>query len=398
MTASVPESSLPDSPKNRRSGGKEGVPLTEAEVRRVVYGFKGSHELPDGYAFEYPDSGEWRRLLARFLEEGQRRLPAIACELDIEEPRKRLWLRMRGPAGTKDYLETIIRAASQRNPLFSGRRVLRHGFESLTGRLRVLPDFLIIGAERCGTTSLYNYLAQHPSVVPAARKDIHFFNVNYRRGAGWYRTHFPTLLSKYSHARRKQGFATGDSTPSYCFSPHAPRRVFELLPGVKLLLLLRDPVERAYSHYHMALRDGYETLPFAEALEREDERLRGELERMLEDESYYSSPRHLYSYLSRGIYADQLKLWLDRFSRDQMLVLKSEDLYENPPRIMKRVQQFLHLPLVELTDHRKHNQALYPAMDPALRKRLADYFEAPNARLFELLRDMDEGWTRKPWS
>jgi hypothetical protein len=398
MTASAPESDLRVPKTGHPSASKERTPLTEAEVRRVVYGFMESHELPDGYAFEYPDSGEWRSLVERFMEEGQKRLPAITCELDVEKDGKRLWLHMRGPEGTKEYLETIIRAASQRNPLRSGTRALRRGFESLTGGLRVLPDFLIIGAERCGTTSLYNYLSQHPSVIPAVRKDIHFFNLNHRLGAGWYRSHFPTLLRKHYHAAREGRFATGDSTPSYCFSPHAPRRVFELLPRVKLLLLLRDPVERAYSHYHMALRDGYETLSFEEALEREDERLKGELERMLEDESYYSSPRHLYSYLARGNYADQLKPWLDRFPREQLLVLKSEDLYENPPRIVKRVQQFLSLPLVELTEHRKHNQAPYPAMDPALRKRLVAHFEAPNARLFEMLRDVDEGWTREPWS
>lgn len=373
--------------------------MTEAEFRRVLYGFKRAQELPDGYALAYSMTDEWSIRLGEFRDVAKKRLPAFRFELARDEDRGLLWLQMTGPAGTKDYLTTLLEHARRRRPLSFAVGAIKLGVHSLTGPFRVLPDYLIIGAERCGTTSLHNYLSKHPFVVPPARKDIHFFNLNYGRGANWYRTHFPTRSYKqYSTRIRGKGFATGDVTPSYLFHPHAPRRVREILPRVKLLVLFRNPVERAFSHYQMALRDGYETLPFEEAIEKEEERLRGELEKMLEDDRYYSAPRHLYSYLSRGLYVDQLTTWMNFFPREQILVLKSEELYRDPAGVLRRTQEFLGLPWREPGEYRKYNHAPYPGLESAVRKRLIDYFEPHNERLYELLGETDPGWRKDTWS
>ena len=186
----------------------------------------------------------------------------------------------------------------------------------LTNNLRVLPNFLIIGVSRSGTTSLYNYLTQHPSVAPALIKEVYFFDRSYKRGLAWYRSFFPTVLEKYySTTVKKKEFITGEATPCYIFHPHVPRRVFKTIPGIKLIVLLRNPVDRAYSFYHHNLRRGLESLSFEEAIESEVKRLRGELEKMMDDENYFSFNRQYYSYLSRGIYVDQLKNWIKSSGR-----------------------------------------------------------------------------------
>ena len=136
----------------------------------------------------------------------------------------------------------------------------------LTHPIRLLPDFLISGAQRGGTTSLYNYLQAHPCFELPTTKELHFFDRKFHRGLAWYRAHFPTYLEK-CFAQRIQGraFLTGEATPNYLFHPLVSRRVAEVLPRVKLIVLLRNPVDRAFSHYHHILDLGYEHLPFAEA-------------------------------------------------------------------------------------------------------------------------------------
>ncbi len=114
-------------------------------------------------------------------------------------------------------------------------------YRRLTSGSRRLPDFIILGAQRAGTSSLYYYLSQHPQILPAVRKELHFFDDHYRRGLGWYRSQFPT--------RGARGTITGEATPYYLSHPHAPARIQRLLPQARLIVLLRNPVERAISHY-----------------------------------------------------------------------------------------------------------------------------------------------------
>jgi len=255
-----------------------------------------------------------------------------------------------------------------------------------------MPDFIIIGAQKCGTTSLFNYLKQHPCIFPTFRKEVHFFDLEFSKGATWYRTHFPSSLYKaYIRQMRKQDFITGEATPYYLFHPVVPKRISEIIPQVKLIVLLRNPIDRAYSHYYHELRKGREALSFTDAIEREPERLHGETEKMLEDEDYYSFNHHRYSYRTRGIYVDQLKAWANFFPKEQMLILKSEDFYADPSTSLKQVLEFLNLPSWELKEYKKYNYANYPKIEATTKKRLTDYFQRYNSMLYEYL-GMDFDW------
>src|SRR2546423_13513556 len=124
-------------------------------------------------------------------------------------------------------------------------------FRRLTHKIRIIPDFLIIGGQKCGTTSLYYYLIEHPNIAPAVRKQMHFFDNRFKKGFGWYKSNFPTIFSKwYKTFLHKQKFVSGEATPYYLFHPLAASRVHQFLPDVKLIVLLRNPVNRAYSHYN----------------------------------------------------------------------------------------------------------------------------------------------------
>ncbi len=254
----------------------------------------------------------------------------------------------------------------------------------LTRRLRVLPDFLIIGAQRCGTTSLFRYLERHPSILPAAVKEVHYFDDRFPRGDSWYRSHFPLSL-------RMRGHQTGEASPYYLFHPHVPRRVAEILPSAKLIALLRNPVDRAWSQYHHERRFGFETATFEEAIERETERLAGEVETMLRDESHVSLTHRHHSYLARGRYAEQLRHWSRYVPLERMLCVKSEDLYDDARSVVARTFEYLELPPFEAGDYPAHNAVSSTAMDPETRARLVRYFAPHNEELYGML-GRDLGW------
>jgi hypothetical protein len=202
----------------------------------------------------------------------------------------------------------------------------------------------------------------------------------------WYSSHFPE--QKW---REEQRVLTGEASPYYLYHPHAARRVAATVPDVKLIVLLRDPVERAYSDYQHKAREGRDELDFQKAIETEEERLRGEREKMLEDEDYQSPEYRRFSYLSRGVYVDQLKEWHELFDRDQLLVLESGELFDDPHKTFGRMLEFLGLPnrRPEISDVR--NEGEYEPLDPSIRRRLEEYFEPHNRRLYEYL-GKDFGW------
>ncbi|MET3698879.1 sulfotransferase domain-containing protein [Bacillus oleivorans] len=248
-----------------------------------------------------------------------------------------------------------------------------------------VPDFLIIGAQKCGTTSLYNYLIQHPQIIPAQTKEIHFFDIHFNKGWEWYCRQFPLAL------KPKENGITGEASPYYIFHPHAPNRIFDLMPKVKLIILLRNPVDRAYSHYHLIGRMGKETLSFKAAIQKEESRLKPELKRMLENENYHSTTYQYYSYLARGRYVEQLKTWMNLFPKEQFLIIQSEEFYCNPANTFQRVLEFLGLPRYDLTYYKKDNNGDYPELDLQLRNELAEYFKPFNLELYKYL-GADFGW------
>jgi hypothetical protein len=262
-----------------------------------------------------------------------------------------------------------------------------------TAGLRLLPDYLIIGAQRAGTTSLHRYLIQHPGVRTTLRtKGVHFFDTAYGRGMSWYASRFPTKLTAWYVARRHGvELRTGEASPYYLFHPLVPDRVAEHLPQVKLIALLRDPVQRAYSHYQHELARGFETLPFEEAIEAEPARLAGEAERLAGDLAYRSFEHQHHSYLARGRYAEQLDRWRARFDGDQLLVLSSERFFAEPEPTFARVLEFLELPAFSPAAWEKHNAYDYRQMGDEVRGRLVEHYREPNRRLYESLGD-DFGW------
>jgi hypothetical protein len=245
--------------------------------------------------------------------------------------------------------------------------------------LRSLPAFLLIGGMKCGTTSLYQYLAQHPTVEKGFAEEVHYFDLNYHRGLAWYRAHFPY--------KGKGAGATiaGDDSPYYLFHPLVPGRVAKDLPEVKLIALLRNPVDRAYSHYNHELRRGRETLPFEQALAREDERLEGEAERMESEGTYASWNHQRYSYVSRGHYAEQLSSWFDVIPRERFLILQSERMFSDPRSVFDETLEFLGLPQMELRDFDVFNRGKYPSMTDEVREHLQDHFGPHNESLFRLI-------------
>jgi hypothetical protein len=249
---------------------------------------------------------------------------------------------------------------------------------------RTMPDFVIIGAQKCGTTFLYNLLTQHPHVEPATKKEIHYFDHRSSKSPRWYHSHFPP---------RKEGLSTitGESTPYYLFHPHTARRMAQVVPEAQLITVLRNPADRAYSHYHQEVRRGHEPLTFEEAIEAEEGRLRGEVDRMLKDEHYVSFNHQNFSYLARGIYVDQLVEWSRFFGDEQQLVLKSEDLFDQTLDVLDSVLGFLGMPGWYPEVLEPCLKGSYAPMNPVTRRQLRDYFEPHNRRLYEYL-GVDFGW------
>jgi hypothetical protein len=262
----------------------------------------------------------------------------------------------------------------------------REVLAGLTAPWRTLPDFLIIGTQRGGTASLYYNLTRHPGVAPAVRKEVHFFDVNYRRGLRWYRGHFPARGQMEVMRRRHGRAVTGEASPYYLFHPAAPGRVRAALPHAMLIVMLRNPVDRAYSHYQREVGKGRERLSFEEAIEAEPARLHAEAERLGTDESYSSDGFRQHSYLARGIYLPQLQRWMAEFPRDRFLILESEEFFTDPMRVLIEVEAFLGLPVWAPSGGlREFNVQRYAQMPWSLRGKLDAFFAPHNAALQSFL-------------
>ena len=283
----------------------------------------------------------------------------------------------------------MIRLPAERIPTIPepARAVLRNAvwtYGRATASARPLPDFLIIGAQKAGTTALYAYLRRHPAITGPSWKEVSYFDRHYGRGEAWYRGNFPNRV-------RARGKLVGEASPSYIFHPLGPERVKALVPEARLVALVRNPVDRALSHYHHEVALGREPLRFEDALDAEEDRLRGEEERLAADPSYFSRAWWSHAYKSRGRYAEQLERWLAVFPREQLLILPSEDLGGEPERTHARVLDFLGAAPHRLDAYPRVYERQYEAMSPETRERLAAEFEAPNRRLYELL-GRDLGW------
>jgi hypothetical protein len=258
----------------------------------------------------------------------------------------------------------------------------------LTSAARVLPDFLITGGQRCGTTSMYRALSAHPAVLkPVLHKGVHYFDTGYHHGPAWYRAHFPLrrtarLMERETGVRPR----VFESAPYYLCHPLAADRIARDLPGVRLIVLLRDPVERAYSAHAHELARGFETEPsFERALELEEERLAGEAEKIIADPAYHSHGHQHHAYLDRGRYIDYLERLEKLFGRDRLHVVDSHQFFADPEPVYDGVLGFLGLPHTGYPPFKRHNARERSPMAPALRARLRAHFEPYDARLADWL-------------
>ncbi len=272
----------------------------------------------------------------------------------------------------------------------------------------MLPNFLIIGAMRSGTTSLARWLRPHPEVFMPVRKELHYFDVHFDRGMEWYDSQFADYRGEP---------AVGEATPRYLYCREALPRIKAALPSVLLIVILRNPVDRAYSHYWLNRGKGKESLDFVDALEAEPARLAAA--------TYGAADRH--SYLDRGRYLAQLEHVCANFDRSGLCAVLFDDLVADPAGTYETVCRFLGVrvdtvpevvgkaangaatyrslglrrlvsPLprnVRITVSRfNRRQTAYPPMEERLRRRLVAQFEQENLQLGKWLdRDLS-AWNR----
>ena len=252
-----------------------------------------------------------------------------------------------------------------------------------THRHHALPDFLILGAQKAGTTSLFVHLQKFPQVVAPSTKELHFFSEGRwpgtyaDQGLGWYRSQFPLRAEL-----RDASAITGEATPRYLFEPLALRRAARHLPDSRWIIVLRDPVERALSQYAMLRGKSYSLPPLPKLIERELEARRSG-----DPNAIVCNSPVQFGLIGRGCYTDQLRLVQQLRSTRPTLVLFSEHLFEHDRASFDLTHDYLGLPGRDSPKfpHRYRSQRS-DAGDDDLRRLLAVGLGDANAELPELLR------------
>lgn len=280
----------------------------------------------------------------------------------------------------------------------SAGRVVTRTAGVLSVPVRPGPDFLLVGAKRGGTTSAYFHILSHPEVLPlfpSAKllpkgrdtKGTSFFTYNFHKGSIWYLSHFPSRAQRLVHQRRSGHPAVaGEASPYYLFHPLAAQRAHDLVPDAKILVALRDPVDRTHSAWREQTRNGVEKLGFEEALDAEEQRLGREAQRLVAEPDYISFAHEFQSYASQSRYAESLARWFALFPREQIHVWASEDYYADADATVRGITGFLgldpsRLPAIE----QRLNAAPKSDMAPATRERLQRYFADDVAATQELI-------------
>jgi Sulfotransferase domain len=287
---------------------------------------------------------------------------------------------------------TRVRAAGPDPVTRLGRRAYARVSEATAG-LRMEPSFILIGAQRCGTTSLFCALTAHPQLMPPTfHKGVNYFDLNYYRGPQWYRAHFPVAELARRRAGRHGPPVAFEASGYYLYHPQAMERLGHDRPTVKLVAMLRDPAERAFSAHKHELARGYEREDFERALELEDERLAGEAERIRADPAYESFAHRHHSYRHRGQYAEQLERVYEFFPRTQVHVIDSADYFSQPALEYQRLLAFLGLRPFE-PGFAAANARPGPPMGEECRRMLEEHFLPHDERLAKLL-GRQPSWVR----
>ena len=260
--------------------------------------------------------------------------------------------------------------------------LIKRNIAYISSPIRIFPDFLIIGAVRSGTTSLYYDICEHKCVLPAAYDEIGFFDSNFELGFHWYKSMFPTKFEKNKITKNNHICITGEDTPFYFWSKNARIRIKEKFPKIKLIVLLRNPVDRAYSNYNLGVRGGSEHLSFEESIKKEIFLLEQNNDIQSDGIEKYTRPR---SYISKGLYYNQIKKWFELFSKEQILVINTENLLENPEQTLEKVFKFLELSNEKIKNIQNRKRVNYQPMNANTRKYLIDFFKPHNEKLYRII-------------
>jgi len=277
------------------------------------------------------------------------------------------------------------------NPQFNPYEFsFRKFYRKLTSRLRTFPHFIIIGVGRAGTTALYSYLIQHPSIHPALAddeklaSDIHFFEYMESDSISWYKSHFPILLPKLNSQKHPK--ITGEFTSTYFYHSDVPERIYQLLPKVKLIVILRNPIDKIYSTYYQQFRYGEVSTSFEETIDAELRRIE-----ILEGNPDLRSQHPGFSnfvsqnILRHGIYADYFINWFELFNKKQILILNADDLKKNTENTLQQVFEFLGVENHTIENLSHISARKYPKLSDITRKKLIEFYKPHNERLNKLL-------------
>lgn len=258
----------------------------------------------------------------------------------------------------------------------------------LTARWRMIPDIVIVGAQRSGTTTLFRLLSEHPQVIrPTTSKGVAYFDLNYDRGFTWYRGHFPLLLTARLRSRGRT-MMTFESSGYYMFHPLAARRIASDLPHARIVVMLRDPVDRAHSAHKHEFRRGFEDEPFEQAIAMEKSRVEGEAELLASNPPYRSFEHQHHAYVGRSEYAGQVRRLIDEAGADRVHVIDAERFFRDPSLEFAKLCDWLGLARGPATEVEAWNAAPRQAMSDQLREDLRRHFAPHNADLTMVLQQL----------
>ena len=259
--------------------------------------------------------------------------------------------------------------------------LIKQNFRYITSPLRVLPDFFVIGAVRSGTTSLFHYLNQHPNIAGASYDELGYFDDNYHLGISWYKSLFPTIFTKRKIEKEHGKFLTFDDTPFYIYNPLVAKRIKNEFPNAKMILLLRNPIDRAYSNYNL-VENSKKT--FEEIINQEINEIENTTIKQSKDE-FHLVNNFYEKILTRGFYAKQLEYWYKIFPKEKILIQSSEEFSKNTHNVLNQIFSFLEIKQFTIKDIGKYNVRKFPPMKQKTRDDLIEFFRPYNESLYKLI-------------
>ena len=257
--------------------------------------------------------------------------------------------------------------------------IIKRGYFGITSPFRTIPNFIVIGVKRCGTTTLYEQLSEHPCIEKSSHDNLGFFNNNFELGINWYKSHFVTNLRKREIERKYGQFATYDVTSSYIQKKKTAENIFKTLPNVKLIIILRNPTDRAYSEYNQNIIDENESREFIDLIKQEIKEIQN-----MENIEFSSDKINL---VKKGMYEKQISPWLEIFDRKQILFITTEEFGEKTTETYDKIFRFLELPEYKIKNKEMHRKGAYKEMNVKTRKILDDFYEPYNKELFQKIEE-----------